>query len=309
MDVVVPHGGYLGEARQVRRLALAQGVQVVHTHGYHPDILTALTSTGLSFRTVSTVHGFTGGDLKGRLYERAQQFLLRRYDAVVAVSRPLELFLRQRGIRPERLRLIPNAFKLDRPALPRNQARERLGLPPAGTVIGWVGRLSQEKAPEVMLEALGRLGSDHWAASFVGDGPDLPGLIRFAEQLGIADRVRWIGTVPNAAETFAAFDLLVQSSRTEGTPMVLLEAMTIGVPVVATAVGGVPDLLGNGAAGWLVEPGDPDALASAMRQALTDTSLRSAKVAAARQRATTEYDPESWLSSYEAVYRQVVGAA
>lgn len=306
IEVLVPHAGYFGEAREVRRFALEQGVNVVHTHGYHSDILTGLTATGLSFRTVSTVHGYTGGDLKNRLYERVQQALLRRFDAVVAVSRPLEALLRDRGVPPHRLRMIPNALKQDRPVLPRDVARERLGLPPSGIVLGWVGRLSSEKAPEVMLHALARLAPPEWVTAFVGDGPELPELSRLVNRLGVADRVRWLGNIPHAAEVLSAFDLLVMSSRTEGTPMVLLEAMTNGIPIVATAVGGIPDLLGNGEAGWLVPSEDPVALAAAIESALADRRGREARVSAAKARVASEYDVATWLGRYEAVYRQVV---
>jgi glycosyltransferase involved in cell wall biosynthesis len=307
IEVLVPKSSYFGEARQVRRFALEHGVNVVHTHGYRSDILTGFAATGLSFRTVSTVHGYTGGDLKNRVYERAQQSLLRRFDAVVAVSRPLETLLRARGVSPGRLRMIPNAMRLDRPVLPREVARERLGLSTSGIVLGWVGRLSTEKAPEVMLHALGRMAANEWIAAFVGDGPDLPELSRLVNHLGVADRVRWLGNIPHAAEVLSAFDLLVMSSRTEGTPMVLLEAMTNGIPIVATAVGGVPDLLGNGEAGWLVPSEDPIAMASAIESALADRSGRESRVSAAKARVASEYDVATWLRRYEAVYRQVVG--
>ena len=112
---------------------------------------------------------------------------------------------------------------------------------------------------------------------FVGDGPERAALVAQAAALGIASRVHFTGMVPEASSILPAFDALVLSSRSEGTPMVLLETIHAGVPIVASAVGGVPDLVPAGSA-LLVPPNDPVALASAIDQALADPGAARTRV-------------------------------
>src|SRR6185503_10335621 len=149
--------------------------------------------------------------------------------------------LSESGVPPDRIRLMPNAWSGEAP-LPREVAREKLGLPQNGWIIGWVGRLSGEKGPDVMLRAFRRLPPEA-QLSVVGDGPLRTSLEGEARAENLGDRVRWHGSVPDAGRLMTAFDAVALSSRTEGTPMTVLEAMAAGVPVVATSVGGVPDLL------------------------------------------------------------------
>jgi glycosyltransferase involved in cell wall biosynthesis len=122
---------------------------------------------------------------------------------------------------------------------------------------------------------------------------------------GIRDRIRWHGSLPGASRFFAAFDLFVLSSRTEGTPMVLFEAMAAGVPIVAAAVGGVPDVVGPGEA-LLVPPDAPDALARAVLDARGDRGATAARSAAARRRLQSEFGLEPWLDRYQQVYRSAI---
>ena len=191
--------------------------------------------TGIPLAT--TVHGFTGGGARNQVYEAMQRLALRRFDAVVAVSEPLARQLRV-TVPGDRVRTIRNAWSPAEPPLPRAEARARLGIGEGELVAGWVGRLSPEKGADVLLYALPTLPALH--VSFLGDGADEAFLRGRAARLGVADRVRWHGAVPGAAALYAAFDVFVLSSRTEGTPIALFEAIAAGVPVVATRVGGVP---------------------------------------------------------------------
>ncbi|PYP94454.1 MAG: hypothetical protein DMD34_08540 [Gemmatimonadetes bacterium] len=132
-------------------------------------------------------------------------------------------------------------------------------------------------------------------------------LERLAGALGLGSRVTFHGKVDDAARLFPAFDMFVLSSRTEGTPIVLFEAMAAGVPVVATAVGGVPDVVSCTEA-LLVPPQDPVALAQAIRTALLDPGATHARVTAARARLTREFTLARWVARYDAVYQQVARA-
>jgi glycosyltransferase involved in cell wall biosynthesis len=162
--------------------------------------------------------------------------------------------------------------------------------------------MSREKAPDVFIEALGGLRERSWTASMVGDGPlrgDLEG--RCAE-LGVSDRVTWHGSVAGAGALMRAFDVFVLSSRTEGTPIVLLEAMAAGVPIVATDVGGVSDLVGEAAV--LADGDSPRSLAAAVGRVLDDPGLRGRLGTLGTKRLDARGDEEAWLAGYERIYDQ-----
>lgn len=301
-EIRLPPRSYGAEVGAVARV-LREAGGLAHCHGYHADLVGWWAGVGSRRRLVSTVHGFTGGGLKNRIYERLDRWALARFDAVVAVSAPLRQQLIARGIRSQRVHLIPNAWASSDAPYARNVARGELGLPAEGLVVGWVGRLTEEKGPDLFVDAMTRLPGDV-NASVLGDGPLRPTLVARARSAGLTGRIRWHGVVPRAARLLAAFDVLVLSSRTEGTPMVLLEAMAAGVPVVATAVGGVPDVAPGGEV-LLVPKPTPEAVATGIAQCLADPDAATARAAAAKARVRAGYDLETWLDRHEELYRSL----
>lgn len=300
----VPARGYAEERRAVAALCERLQPRVVHTHGYRPDVLSASVARTMGIATVTTVHGFTGGGFKNRFYEWLQRRAFRRFDAVVAVSRPLAQQLEAHGVPRARIHLLPNAWADDRPLRPRAEARRTLGLAEGRLHVGWVGRLSREKGPDVLVRALTGLPDLPVRVSFLGDGCARTALQTLAEGLGVTERIAWHGAVPGAGRLLGAFDCFVLSSRTEGTPIVLFEAMAAGVPVVATAVGGVPDIVSEAEA-LLVPPGDPARLAAAIRDALTDREAAAARAQAARRRLETEFQLQPWLECHVELYARL----
>lgn len=297
----VPARGYLRERRLLAKLLGEVDPDVVHTHGFRPDVVDAGVARRLGLPVVTTVHGFSRSTgWKMRLYETLQMRSFRRFDAVVPVSRPLARELEAEGVDPQRIHLHPNAWRPDEEPLGAEEARRALGLEPDGFHLGWVGRLSREKGPDVFLEALARIPGLSWTASFVGEGALRESLEARVAELGLGDRVRMHGPVAGAARHLTAFDVVVLSSRTEGTPIVLLEAMAAARPVVATAVGGVPDLAED--AVRLVPPEDPGALAEEVRLLHGDAEARRALGAAARRRLEAWADLGRWVDGYRDIY-------
>ena len=301
----LPPRAYRREGRALREAAASTGAQVVHSHGYRTDVVAALALARDEIPLVSTAHGFTGGGWKNRLYERLQTLAWRRCAAVIAVSGPLARTLVARGVEPARVRTIRNAWRPAREPLPRSEARGRLGIRKDELAIGWVGRVSREKGPDVALDALAALGRPDARLHVVGAGPMRNPLEEGARERGLGDRVRWHGAVPGAGALLGAFDLLLLSSRTEGTPMVLFEAMEAGVPIVATAVGGVPDVLSDREA-WLVPAEDASALAAAVGAALADREDALRRAARAGERVRDEFAVEPWVDAHVALYREVL---
>jgi glycosyltransferase involved in cell wall biosynthesis len=282
---------------------------IVHTHNFRSDVVSGGVARRSGHPTVTTVHGFTGGDWKLRLYERYQRRVFRRFSAVVAVSRPLGAELLADGVPQERLHVVPNAYGEGGGRLVRTAARQQLGVPAEAVRIGWVGRLSKEKGPDTAVRALAELGDSSVSLSFIGDGPERPRLEALAARLGVADRITWHGVVPDAGKLAAAFDLFLLTSRTEGTPMVLFEAMAAEVPIVATRVGGVPDVVGDAA--LLVPADDASAVAGALLRTRSDRDGAMRRAAAARERLARVFALDPWLDRYDQVYEraQVIARA
>lgn len=298
---------YVEERRRVADLLGRSGADVLHTHGYRPDVVAAPVARARGVGTVTTVHGYTGGGgVKGRLYEWLQTRAFRRFDAVVAVSEKLRGDLVRAGVPAARAHALPNAWESTSDLLPRRTARERLGLPPDEDVVGWVGRLSPEKAPDLALKALAASRTPCLHLSVIGSGPLEQEARALAATLGLGERVRWHGVVPRAGLALAALDVLLITSWTEGTPATLLEAMAAGVPVVSTAVGGIPAVVGSEEA-WLVPAGDVDALAAALDQVLANPHAAQARAAAARRRLKASFAVGPWVERYRDIYQSVVG--
>ncbi|HTE46132.1 MAG TPA: glycosyltransferase family 4 protein [Gemmatimonadaceae bacterium] len=304
--LVLPGRAYRQERQEIRRLCRSLQPSVMHTHGYRADVATSGVARRLGIPTVSTVHGFTGGSWRNRLYEALQVRAFRRFGAVVAVSNPLYALLLQRGVPQTRLKLIVNAWSSLSTPMSRSAARAQLGLPEREVCIGWLGRLTREKGADVLIRAMPDL-PDNVFVSFIGDGREREALQTLATQLNVSSRIRWHGILSSAGPLLSAFDAFVLSSRTEGTPIALFEAMAAGIPVVATRVGGVPEVVTDKEA-VLVPSEDPTALAGAIRRTLDEPALAAARAESSRSRLETSFAVEPWLAAYENLYRQV-GAA
>jgi glycosyltransferase involved in cell wall biosynthesis len=279
---------------------------VVHTHGYRADLLAGSAAHRLGLARVSTLHGFTGGDWKNRLYERLQLRQLRHFDAVVSVSEPIAGRLSVLGFSPERVAIVPNAFSQLRAPFSRAEARALLGLPPDKAIVGWVGRLSHEKGADVLLEAMARLHRPDVLTVVVGDGRLRGTLEAQARSLGMMEQVRWPGLVEDAGRCMAAFDAFVLSSRTEGTPIALLEAMASGTPIVATAVGGVPQVVVAGSEALLTPAEDPGALAAAIGEVLDNREAAAQRARAARARLERDFALDPWIERHRTLYQRIL---
>ena len=209
--------------------------------------------------------------------------------------------------------MVPNGIDLTRfqpePRL-RDEVLRELGLPESAFVVGTVGRLAPEKAQGVLLEAaqqlLRRPAERPLYVVLVGDGAERAALEKAAAPLG--ERVRFLGARADVPRLLQGFDVFCLSSRTEGLPLVLPEAMATGLPVVSTAVGGIPSVVVEGVTGYLVPVGAPAALAEALGRLQRDTALGPRLGTAGRIRALQRYSLERMVDDYEAIYRRLLGA-
>jgi len=235
-------------------------------------------------------------------------------DAVIAVSETMAELLRKQVVHnPERVRVIVNGVDLDRlrPSADQAALRASLGVPPEAPVIGSIGRLEPVKNHQLALKAFARLGavpSGGALPRFVlaGDGSERGALERLARQLGIADRVRFLGWRDDADQLNGAFDLYTLTSKSEGTSISLLEAMGTGVCPVVTDVGGNRAVLGSELESLLVPTEDEAALASAWSRQLSDADGRAALGATARRRVAEYFSLTRMVEQHAVMYHDLL---
>jgi glycosyltransferase involved in cell wall biosynthesis len=236
--------------------------------------------------------------------------LARSTDALVAVSPAVRTELLDLGVGTEdRWHVVPLGLDL-RPFqnLPRAEdARRKLGLPLEGPVIGCVGRLVPIKDHEAFLDGAARVLREEPGATFVvaGDG-ELGGALEARAARTLGDRCRFLGWVLDLPTLYAALDLVVLTSRNEGTPVALLEAGAAGRAVVATNVGGVPDAVEDGATGSLIPPGSPDAVAAAILALLRDPERMRRMGALAAARLPQKHSLDRTAASLAELYEELL---
>ena len=292
---------YLRDVRGLRSAVRAGAIDIVHTHGYRADILGWLAARGERRPLVCTAHGFTGGSRRNRFNQYLGVRAMRHADTVVAVSAALGATLAAQGVPAARVAVMTNAWAAPGQPLERAAARRKLGLDQDAQLVGWVGRVSAEKGPELAVAAQPEFGA---TLVMIGDGPARAVLEHTTEQGG-AGRVHWLGARSAAWALLPAFDVLLLSSRTEGTPMILLEAMHAGVPIVATPVGGVPDLLDDTTA-HLAAGVTASAIADAVRAALSDPAESRRRAGRAAERLRERYALEPWVEAHVQLYSRLV---
>jgi glycosyltransferase involved in cell wall biosynthesis len=291
--------------RLLREQVVRHRPDLVVTMGYKANVIASWLN---DVPTMATVRGWTAEDPKVRLFEWLERRTLRRHEAVMVVSKALRDAVIREGVTAERVFWVPNAMDVGElpPARSRSEICGELGIEADRPLLGAVGRLSPEKGHRVLLGAFAELRRTVTGAHLVlvGDGPEESSLRELTRRLSLVEHVSFLGLRPDGQEIIGALDVLALPSFTEGMPNVLLEAFAYGTPVVATAVGGVPDMIASGRSGWLVPPGDPVALSAALREAVADVREREARATSAREALaknfTVEKQAEAWLHAARA---------
>ncbi len=285
---------------------------VLHAHDYKTDVLSVLLGRWFRVPAVTTLHGY--GILGGRLdwYHRIDRWALRRMAHSIAVSPDLFEYLGQLGIPGSRRTHVDNGIDTEvyRRRRPLHECKSQFGCDPGRMLVGAVGRLHPEKAFDVLIRCAASLleqGFD-FELAIAGDGPERARLEALIRDGGHADRIRLLGHCTETLDLYQAMDVFVLSSMREGLPNVLLEAMALEVPVVATQVAGVPRLVQHEENGLIVAPGDSAALADAVSKLLCDNGLRSRLATAGRRTIEERFSFAKRMEKIRAVYDRVMGA-
>lgn len=294
----------------IRRYVRRHGISIVHAHGYRTDVFTLVACLGLGVATATTHHGWIRNTPhEARMAGLAIQ-LSRFFDGVEVVSRLLLGELPASMQRSGRAELVHNGIVVAdyRVNGRRDEMRARLKLPSQAVALGVVGRLSVEKGCLEMLDAFAAIHRAHpdTVLVMVGEGALRAELEQRAAALGLGTAMCFAGHQTPMQPCYEALDMIVSPSRTEGLPNVLLEAMAMRLPIVATSVGGTPELVEDGANGLLVPAEQPERLAAAVNRLLGDTGLRARLVSGGTRRVDEEFSFDARMRKEEAFYERML---
>jgi glycosyltransferase involved in cell wall biosynthesis len=232
------------------------------------------------------------------------------FDRIIAVSEHVRRGIIKRvGVDPVDVTTIVNGIDVTRfsGGGARTRCREEFGVPDGSRLIGVVARLTPEKDHATLLEAFAIVSAQRSdvVLAIVGDGPTLAEAKETARRLGIEGLVRFTGSRLDVPDILSAFDLFAMSSKEEGLGITLIEAMAAGLPVVATAAGGIPEIVQDGVTGFIVPPGDSQGLADALLRGLSDDARGREMGEAGRRRAVERFSLTRMIGDYEKVYAEL----
>lgn len=285
------------------------GVQILHSHNYKSNFYAWRALTNNNIKWVVTNHGRRFGP-KIMLYSFLDGFVVGHADRVIAVSKEIVKKMKLAGIDSSKICPIENGVSLERfqNNIASDLIRESLGVKKDVSVIGSVGALTKEKGHSYLLKAIPMVVQRFPKTIFllVGDGRERPYLESMTSKLGIADKVIFAGMRTDIPEILSILDVFVLPSLNEGLPMALLEAQAARIPVVATSVGAIPDVLENGVTGILILPKDPQAIAEAIIMILSDKKFASGIAQKGFERVRDNFSSEKMGDKYLSIYKELI---
>lgn len=314
--VSIPGGIRPGLVEDLARYLRQAGIDLLCTHSYKANVVGHFAAKHARIPWVPFVRGFNAETWHATLYERLERSLLVRSPWVVCASpaQARELGRMRRGRHAPLV--IQNAVLASREtgiAQQPTPSRGELGFTGRSFVFGAAGRFSREKGHRYLLEAFALLHKtvpeQPLELLLLGEGREESSLRLQARRLGVEPRVCFAGFQHKPAPWMKMMDCMVQPSLSEGTPNSILEAMLLGVPVIATAVGGVPDVIENGQNGLLVAPESPGAMAEAMKKMVRSATLRRQLAVEAKHRVERNFSPRRQRMLLEMLYQTMLGDA
>jgi glycosyltransferase involved in cell wall biosynthesis len=286
---------------------------LVQTHNVKSHFIFRLTGLDNVYPWIGFHHGYTSTDLKMELYNRLDRWSLPRARRVVTVCKPFAEQIVRRGVRRERVTVLHNSVRSLEHSCPDRTSglREALRILKDEPVLLNIGRFSKEKGHADLVTAvqeLRRIYERPFKVVLVGDGPERGSVLQLIRAFGMESAFYFAGQVSNVEPFYAIASVVVLPSHSEGSPNVLLEAMARGLPVIATAVGGVPEIIDDGVNGLLVPAGATKAMAGAISDLLIHP-VRAARLGSAARSRVEQFTPEAYRRSMIKIYLEVLGPA
>ncbi|RLB79057.1 MAG: hypothetical protein DRH24_13525 [Deltaproteobacteria bacterium] len=283
---------------------------IVHTHNFLAHVNAAPAAKLLRKAVVHTKHGRAVTSISWAPFIR--RWLYNLSDKIVVVSKETGVSFREKtGVSERRIKVVYNGVDTSVfEGYSKGEAKKSLGIPEDTVVFGAVSRLDRVKDHITMVDAFADVLSKgkECLLMIVGDGPERENIERRVQELGISDHVRMVGFTDEVPGHLAAMDLFLQPSREEGLSITILEAMASGVPVVATPVGGTPEMIEDGVTGRLVAIGDSRMLSSVMIEFLEEPQKFSLMAERALKRVKESFTLSTMANEYEKIYREVLSS-
>lgn len=295
--------------KDLSRLASQLRPDVIQTHAVKSHFLARLAKLSKQAPLIAFHHGYTWPTLRARAYNQLDRWSLSSATKVLTVSIPFRDELVAKGVARDRIEIVHNAIRSDWGASAKDgltDLRAEMEIPKERNVILIVGRLSREKDHLTLLRAVERLRANlNPHLLVVGEGPERDRIAQEIQRLGLTGHVTLTGHRPSAEPYYRIANLAVLSSRSEGSPNALLEAMAAGVPVVATNVGGIPEIVTHQESAVLVPPGDIDCMVAGITELLTDTALAGRLIERGRTLVRERHVPAVRAKRLAEIYRSV----
>lgn len=297
--------------KEIKKLIEKYDIDILDCHDYKSNLIGFILSKSYPIKLITTIHGWSGKSLKEQFYYFVDKMILRYFDKVIIVYQGMNSYLLRKGVSQARLVTIHNAIDAD--DFKRGYAsvtiRAELKVRDTDILVGNVCRLSKEKNLGLFLLAAQKiaLAIDNVKFILVGDGPEKDNLKRYANKLGIGDKVIFPGERKDIKNIYDALDVLMLTSLKEGLPNVVLEAMAMEVSVVATKVGGVEELVEDGKNGLLFEPNDVDGIANGVIKILKDKQTAENFKRGSRAKVCNEFSFAARTKKMEDLYLEVMG--
>lgn len=292
------------------RLVRENNISILESHGYKGHVVCLALKKLTKLPWVAYVHGWTSENLKVELYNRLDRAIVRFADKIVPVSEDLRARLDIEESAGGKLVTIPNAADSIDTTRPFADVRERYGVAGNETLFCIVGRLSPEKGHRYFVEAFKMVSAEfpEIKAVIVGDGQEREALARIVHQNGLTGRIIFAGYQEDVSSFYHACDMVILPSLREGMPMAALEAMMFAKPVIASDVGGIPEVVLDGVTGVLVEPQNPVALAAALGGLLRDREKMAELGLAGKRRVEAEFNPRVRAQNIVKIYESLLQA-
>lgn len=298
---------------RIREILRRREIDTIHSHGYKSHSYAWLAASRDSCRLIATCHGhytrssggLTFNDFKLRAYRVLEHQILRQFDRVICVSDEMRSELQHAGIAADKLRVIPNGIDVDSfgSAVP---APDLAAIKSGRLAVGIAARLVERKGHRELLRAARDLTNQHPETVFfiVGDGPLRQGLELLACEYGLVNNVIFTGQRTDMPQVYAALDIVALPSQAEGVPMVVIEGMAAQKAVIASRVGGIPNMIVHSKTGLLVEPGDHISLRDGLARLLQDAPLRRSLGENAQRIVRQRYCRSTMAGNYITEYRK-----
>jgi len=295
---------------QLLQLIKKRDIDVIHSHDVKSNFYGLIAAKITKTPIISTVHGWISNSYKQKIYIYIDRILKKFFNKVIIVSQSQLNILRTHGVSEKNISYVPNSVSLSDFGNKNSSGlfRKELNLTPKNLLIGNIGRLSPEKGQCDFIEAAKIISEKYEEVRYIliGDGPDYHFLKDYTDQLKLTEKVIFAGYRKDITDVYSSLNLIVLSSYTEGMPNVILEAMAAEVPIIATRVGGVSELIENGNTGIMVDPGKPKELASAINHALSNPKLLMKLVKKAKKNIEEKFSVERNILLIHKIYIDLI---